>query len=163
MRRICGGLLCLGLASCPRSPTNRVPRGFESRQDFPDTELCSLACAVGWETFASPRLEITAQGWRPKPCDRVAWVFTEGTMADAGSVSVSGLEGSLVPGTSGSVRLALSKNGRRIQTFILDRTEISLQELGTPNTAEAGSWYELRVVEIAGSPVVHDVELAGGH
>jgi hypothetical protein len=50
------------------------PIGFKS-DDFPDKEVCSLACGVGWETYCTFRGSFTTKGWDAKINDEINWVI----------------------------------------------------------------------------------------
>jgi len=45
--------------------------------DFPDKEVCSLACAIGWKTYCKLHGHYDDSGWQACVGDVIAWVIDD--------------------------------------------------------------------------------------
>lgn len=65
-----------------------VSNGLTRNNKFPDSEVCSLACAASWETYTNASLSVDSRGYRPKSGDTIEWKLTK--IDDGGSVAYRG-------------------------------------------------------------------------
>lgn len=54
-----------------------VSGGLTRNSKFPDSEVCSLACAASWETYTNASLSVDSAGYHPKSGDTIEWKLTK--------------------------------------------------------------------------------------
>ena len=67
-------LLAIMIVGCSSS---EVSNGLTKNNKFPDSEVCSLACAASWETYTNANLSVDSTGYRPKSGDTIEWKLTK--------------------------------------------------------------------------------------
>jgi len=86
-----------------------IPVGIKSN-DFPDNEVCSLGCGVGWDTYCSFAGTYDVEGWNAHIGDEINWVIDasasgsfrfDGLRYDGGGIDalIMKLNGRLLKGT----------------------------------------------------------------
>lgn len=66
---VIAGVVWIGGVHCHAKPV-----GIHAA-DFPDKEVCSLACGVGWDTYVNANAQFDSQHWYAKPGDMIEWVI----------------------------------------------------------------------------------------
>lgn len=124
--------------------------------DFPDKEVCSLACGVDWDTYTKVSGQFDGTGWHAKVGDEVNWVISD---QPSGRYRFDGLYSI----GDGIRRIEMRLNDRVLVGSMVADGEEHTFRISKDEYVTGGDIISVRVLETAGDGYIRSMQPSGVH